>query len=380
MKVHLIKYRFSPNVSCLKKVTIKFFDYVIPFLRKDRKKKFLTENFEEITIVQLAHIGDVVLTLPAIKALKIISNKRIKLVISSQCLLLVKELSFIDSIVLVDAPYFSRNSEKSYFKFIKQLRGINAEVLFDVRGDFRNILFIKLFTKTKFLIGFEVGGGGALLDKVLDYPFEKHISNVFNPLFSFLKIETGNLSLYWNEDILPWQSVPNVDIRSKYIVIHIGTGASARKWPIEKFKELIEVLAKDNLVYLLGSNNDISDVERDDIYKLPNVQYMVGKTSLLESIFIVKNSSYFIGLESGFTHIASLLGRTVFAIYSGTTDEVVWSPYSIHSNQVYLIKKSPPCSLLNGCGKLICGNNICMQNIKVDEILGLIRQYNSSQI
>ena len=329
----------------------------------------------EITIIQLAHIGDLILMLPALKKLKILTNYKINLVVSSQNLLIAKRLKYIDKVMVADAPYFSRGKKISYFKFIKQLKKINSDLVFDVRGDLRNNFFIKFFVKKKYFAGYNVGGGEALLDVSLPYRHGGHITGLLEPLFDYLQVPDIDISYCWHQEDIPYDVINELDFPSNFLVVHLGTGASARKWPVEHFITTIKKLADITPVYVLGVHQDLSTEQFQIISKIPNVVNCVGKYSILQSIFILKKCSMFLGLDSGFSHIAAMLKKKVFVIFSGTVNKDVWKPYSFDKNQVVLINKNVSCDLVTGCGKLTCSDNICMKQIYPFRVISVLETY-----
>ncbi|AYL95266.1 glycosyltransferase family 9 protein [Mucilaginibacter celer] len=368
-----VKYRFYPGTSSKAINKIKLIDRILAFFFRRRLKALPQCPIQEITIVQLAHIGDLFLMLPAIKALKSVSNYKVNLLVNSQNLAIARQLDFIDHVTVADAPYFARGKTVSYLDFIRQLRKVSTHLIFDIRGDLRNIFFIKIFTRHRLFAGYNVGGGGPLLDLVFQYNHGAHITTLFNPLFNYLKIPLPDFAKHWVSDSMPYVAVDEV-FPPEFIVVHLGTGAQARKWPMANFIKTIRDISFIIPVYVLGTSQDITVQEHALLKTIPNVISCVGRYSITESVYIVKRSSLFLGLDSGFTHIAALLGRRVVVLFSGTVNSQVWSPFSVYKSQVTLIKKTVSCDWGTGCGKLECDDNICMKQIKPGEVVKILTQ------
>ena len=358
-----IQYRFYPNMPVRTLKRIKLIDKVLYSVWKRKDKKPAAQNFDEITIIQLAHIGDMILMLPALKTLKSVTNYHINLLVSSQNFTIASRLKFIDSVTVADAPYFARNKKVSYLGYISQLNKISTGLIYDVRGDLRNNFFISFFTRKKLFAGYDVGGGGALLDVVLPFEPEGHVSGLFNPLFNYLKLTPKNLADYWNEEDMPYDIITDHVFPPRFMAVHLGTGAQARKWPVEFFIETIAALSKEIPVYVLGINQDLTVEQHNIISAMPNVVSCIGKYSILQSIYVLKNCSLFLGLDSGFSHIAALLKKKVIVLFSGTVNKNVWKPFSFFEDQVVLLNHEVSCNLSTGCGKLVCEDNICMKQI-----------------
>ena len=368
-----IKYRFSPNTSGKTLSKIKLIDKLLYTLRRGTEKKFTEQTINKITIIQLAHIGDMILLLPALKTLKCNTNYHINLLVNSQNFNIASRLKYVDSVTVADAPYFARNNKVSYLGYINQLNKIKTDLIYDVRGDLRNNFFIRFFTRKKLFLGYDVGGGGALLDVVLPFEHEGHISGLLNPLFSYLKLPQNHLSDYWSEEDMPYDEITDHIFPAQFVVVHIGTGAQARKWPVEFFLETIAAVSKEIPVYVLGLNQDLTVEQLKIISAMPNVVTCIGKYSILQSIYILKKCSLFLGLDSGFSHIAALLKKKIIILFSGTVNKKVWKPFSFFEDQILLLNKEVPCDYGTGCGKLVCDDNICMKQIKPAEVIGSVK-------
>ena len=369
-----ITYRFSPNISEKKIRAIKFADKVLSgIFRKSGKKIVHGHVINEVTIVQFAHIGDLVLMLPALKKLKALSDYKINLVVNSQNFAIASKLTFVDTVTVADAPWFVRGKKGSYLEFIKQLRKIKTDFIFDVRGDLRNNLFIKFFTHNKIFAGYNVGGGEALLDEVFPFDHEGHSTTLTKPLFDYLQLPDINFSEFWEADDVPCEEVTSHTFPDNFMVMHLGAGAQSRKWPVQNFIETLNVVSKDITVYVLGTKQDATPEELATISLMPNVVNCVGAYNIPQSIYILKKSSLFMGLESGFSHIAAMLRKRSFILFSGTSNINVWKPYSFSDGQVTLLNHVVACDMVTGCGKFVCEDNICLKNIYPFEVSSLIQ-------
>jgi heptosyltransferase-2 len=375
-----VNYRFYPDSSERSIKIIKAIDKVFYLFKAKSGSKPERKGTEEITFVQLAHIGDMILMLPAIKAMKMMTGNKISLVVSSGNFKLATQVPFIDEVYIADAPYFSRGKKVSYSNFLKQIRRIKTGILFDVRGDLRNNLFLKLFAKKQIFTGYNVGGGGALLDVELPYVHGGHVSKRSNSLFNYLNLPDPVFSEYWNVDDLPCAPIEDTVLPEKFVIVHLGSGAQARKWPVKNFIQVIKGITPYFPVYVMGIESDLSADEMTEISLLDNVTNCIGKFSMLQAISLVKKCTLFLGLDSGFSHIAALLYRKIVLIFSGTVSLEEWRPISLFDNQVTVIKEKVDCDLTTGCGKLSCADNICMTRILPDRVIKAVLKTASQAI
>jgi heptosyltransferase-2 len=374
-----VKYRFYPNTSIKAIYKIKLIDKLLAFFLGSTLRDNREHVIKQITIVQLAHIGDLFLMLPAIKALKNVYSCEINLLVSSHNLSIARQLDFVDHVAAVDAPYFARGKKVSYWNFIKQLRRISSHLIFDVRGDLRNTFFIKLFTKHQLFAGYDVGGGGALLNIVFPYDHGAHITDLLEPLFKYLKVPLPDYTDYWTIDAIPCRMIQDEIFPENFLIVHLGVGAQARKWPITNFIKTIRDISSMLPVYVMGTSKDVTQQEHMLLENMPNVISCIGRYSLLESIYVVKQCSLFLGLDSGFTHIAALMKKKVVVLFSGTVNSQVWKPYSLYQDQISLVKRTVSCDWGTGCGRLECADNLCMKQIRPLEVISLIRKLLAKQ-
>lgn len=358
-----LKYRFSKSKRKIIKY-IKVIDY-IGYKFHHPKKLHKIADFNSITIVQLGHLGDFLLTLPFLYEIKqIFPNKRLYVAVLPENYELAKKFDFIDEAIQIRQPGFSRKYRKGYINTILDYKNIRSDVVFELRGDMRIIIFLKLFAKYKYIVGYREGGFGFLLDYYLEYPFGEHISKTY---YKFLE-ELTEQNFKIRKINLPYKKIPNIP--KHYIVINISSGSISRNWDLQNFIKLAEKVIEnyDINVIFVGLLNNV-EFNQFNTYisnsKYKNSMYnYVNKTSLLEVFYLLKEGEFFIGLESGLTHAATFFEKDILALYSDMTDVEVWKPYQFN-NRVKIIKKNVECGY---CGNLNCKNNKCMQLITVEEV------------
>lgn len=95
----------------------------------------------------------------------------------------------------------------------------------------------------------------------------------------------------------------------KKIIIHTGSNWPMKKWSNEKWISLIrKINSIDNFNYIfIGSNDDYADYDyiQSQLSDI-KLQTIIGSTTLLESMLIMRKCDYFIGIDSGPANIAHL--------------------------------------------------------------------------
>jgi len=350
----------NPNSKMTKiKKIIDFFGYRFFCKNRSDLHNLDLNSFQSICIVQMGHIGDFLLSVHMISLIREHFKGKLILAINKNTLELASNLNGIDEIIVLEHPrrIYSRSDNNSFFSALKSFSKIDADVVLEVRGDINLIPFIRFFSRYKYLIGFDVGGGGFLLDKALEYPYGEHITNTYNKFLDFFQIkipEIRKLDSYYD------LKMTNPVKYNKYIVIAVGhTGALSKDWKIENFLKLIDMLLKDGYFIVL-----IGKVTKDEekIYNQiqdKNLLNLSNKTTLMELFSILKGAELFIGPDSGPAHAAAMLGIKTIVLYSGMIDFNVFRPIDIRNN-VSVIKVDVPCEK---CFMSNCKDNICMSLI-----------------
>ncbi len=131
-----------------------------------------------------------------------------------------------------------------------------------------------------------------------------------------------------------------IDLSKKIIVIHPGSGGSAKDYPAQKLASVAQLLSEDDryIIVITGTNEEkhpcgiISD-------KCKNAFNLCGKLSLKELIAFLSLTNVLIANSTGVLHIAASLGIAVVGLYPNTPhiSGKRWGPYS--SNSIVL---NPP--------------------------------------
>jgi ADP-heptose:LPS heptosyltransferase len=105
------------------------------------------------------------------------------------------------------------------------------------------------------------------------------------------------------------------------VAMHPGSGSPKKNWPAQNFVALGRRLA--GRCFFLAGEAD-GDVERDLRDKAPETPIISGKT-LGEVAEILAASCAFVGNDSGITHLAAAIGLPVVALF-GSSDPARWGP------------------------------------------------------
>ena len=159
------------------------------------------------------------------------------------------------------------------------------------------------------------------------------------------------------------------------IVVHPGSGNSARNWPPERFAELADRLNAHTRrpVVLLGGRELTYDGK--DETKLTALVRLLMKTSAVDlggrlstagMIALLERCSLYVGNNSGPAHLAATVAGAPCLLPWAPRNEKVWRPVG---PEVALVTAAPDCAgscLLNRCRKIAD----CLEMITVDDVFG----------
>lgn len=194
--------------------------------------------------------------------------------------------------------------------------GILDPTWMDYFGDF-NVIISYLFDPDEIFAGnvkrCEVRQYIAGSPKPTDLPAAKHYCRPLEALA--IDVETP----------VPRVIVPAVE-RARLAVIHPGSGSEKKNWPVEKFAALGRWLV-DELACPLAIVRGEADerVVGRLVTELSRPAQMLTGLKLPELAAELSRSSVFIGNDSGISHLAAAVGTPVVAMF-GPASSAIWHP------------------------------------------------------
>ncbi len=322
-------------------------------------------------------IGDCVMSLPAIRALKDSSPEiQIFLITKPNLSQIYKNVTEIEKIVVIP----SGAGIKGFFNTLKILRGFGIKEGILLTNSFISAITLKL-SGVKNLTGYKRDLRGWLLTNKEKFPGKSihQVEFYINIIKLFLKKKIS--SDYSNELIIDNRETKRAkDIISSQgwekgeLLIGISPTAAfgeAKEWGDGKFKELIKRISEKqwkNRVVLFGSsreNERINGISSNSIKK-PIV--VTGEYSLREAISVISLCNVFIGNDSGLLHVANGLNVPLIGLF-GPTSPKTTSPVKGSSHIIYKNVDCSPCSYRN------CPiDHKCMNEISVEEVMEIVNK------
>jgi lipopolysaccharide heptosyltransferase II len=318
-------------------------------------------EIRKVLFIRPGGIGDAVLLIPAILALKnkypdsvidVLAEKRNHDVFSF--------CTAISKIYLYDKPDQLLSAIRSDY-----------DVVIDTEQWYRLSAVIARLTGAAVLTGYATNERKTLFTHPISYSQDDHeIDSFMHLLFPVIGEEVLEVKP-------PFISIPDrisehvkAHIRpltgKKIVAIFPGGSIREKRWGSDKFHDTAKLLVQKGYgIVVLGGKEDVSDAI-EITWNLPFVVNLCGELILEESAAVLKEASLLITTDSGIMHIASALGTRILALF-GPSNPMKWAPRSEDSIVITKQLMCSPCSKFGNTPRCKY-NNACMQQITVNEV------------
>jgi ADP-heptose:LPS heptosyltransferase len=120
------------------------------------------------------------------------------------------------------------------------------------------------------------------------------------------------------------------------IALHPGAGSRNKVWPPQRFAALGRILARGLTKLLIIQGPADEEVVQEVVSGLAGTPHLVAHNVPITTLAaLLSHASLYIGNDSGISHLAAALGVLTLALF-GPTDPVVWAP---RGNRTFHLKK-----------------------------------------
>ena len=326
-------------------------------------------HFKKICIIHLNQIGDLVFSLPLLKALREnFPDASIHSIVKPHLKELLVGSSYLDDIILRESGF------KAQRELLKNIRKNRYDLLISLARS-EECLILTALSKARIKVGFSHFPWDLCLD--IKDNIEGHNSWYNNA--KLLKRLNVNVSKNDYVGLLnPDKNKCDLNLPKRFVII--SPGASKRRftktWEEEKFAELMLLLKEkhDLTPVLIGGKDNqeynrtiIECVKERDCGNYIDILDLTG-SSLRSLCSVIKDARLFVGIDSGFMHLASSLDIPVVGLF-GPTDPFYVGPQNKRSIVVREEgMKCVPCYLES------CEHRNCMKKLTVNKVLHACEQ------
>jgi heptosyltransferase-2 len=349
----------------------------------------MVRSYDRIVVIRLSSLGDILLTTPALRALKQSNpNGELDVVVKTEYADLLKGNPNIDRIITVDTTTglpglinFSLKLRGRYDLVVDLHRSTRSFVMRYIIGAARILKYpkgvvgrtIMVWTGWKSIAMREeiperylkalaplgIAGDDRGIDITIPATIRERIRSLLNEEIS------STDSNGW-----PVRDKEMVDGEYSFFAIEPGARWATKRWLPERFAEVADSLADDHCLVpvMIGDRDERSISESVRNYMKSPVIDLTGRMNLLETGAVIERSKVLISNDSGLMHMASGLSTPIVAIFGPTTRELGFFPYRARYRVIESTLSCRPCHHLGGdrCPK---GHHRCMTEVGAREVI-----------
>lgn len=348
-------------------------------------------EIKRILLIQPSRIGDIIFSLPTLSALRrTFPRARITWLVDDRCQDLVEGHPDLDEVLVVPFKALEEALKKRSWKGVgqtfsrlkRELRTRSFDLSIDLHGLAKSALLVWM-AGARFRIGSANTTGmkecsGFFSQEIPPRPDDRHTVERNLSVIDFLGGPAQEVRFQLTISEAAQRRVREILVsagrreQERLVVIHPGAGWLSRRWPVDRFAELINTLGLTSGLQLavIGGAAGGSEEGRlfEQLFPLIRVPVinLVNRLRLKELIALLKETDLFIGNEAGPLHLAAALDRPVVAIIGPTRPELT-GPFG---RKALIIRKPVSCS---PCRERNCSELTCMKAIEVTDVLEAVR-------
>jgi heptosyltransferase III len=328
------------------------------------------QRFQNILVVRTDRIGDVILTLPVLEALKLnFPGARVAMLMNSYTANLAEGIADV-------LLYNRESSSRPFFEMLTELQQAHFDAAVVAFPRFRIALLLWLAG-----IPIRVGTGyrwySFLFNKrIFEHrkTVEKHEAEYNLSLLRGLGCEISSKPLVkftfsdaerrTASDLRRSLGISDSD---RLAIVHPGSSGSAREWKPENFSLLADALNHAGMcVVVTGGKSETDLVQRVAQKAGEDVKSLISDLRLKEFGAFIQTARLFVANSTGPLHIAAAAGTPVIGIYPPirVMSPKRWGPLT--DKKVIFVPDPVQCPLCKG-GE--CQGNECMDQISVKQVL-----------
>ncbi|HBG61315.1 MAG TPA: hypothetical protein DDX37_05755 [Candidatus Omnitrophica bacterium] len=357
--------------------------------KKNEKRSFL--------VINPYGIGDVLFTTPVIRNLKDrFPDSKVYYLCNKRTEFILKNNPLIEKIFIYDRDDSIALSKRSKFAWLRYFTGFVGEIRrekIDVAFDFSlntYFGFISFLSGIRDRYGLDYKERCVFLNHklILESFSKKHVARYYLDLLTEFGIEPkeAGLEVYCGAKSIEWADAFVKKNGISGLVVGIapmggeswGSKSYLKRWPPEKFAELINVLIEDfnAKVFLFAGSNEEQDIlSIKGRLNHPDKCYEFLGCSFEDVIALVDKCSLFIGNDTGLLRFADALKKKIIAFF-GPVDENVYGMFPFAGERHQYMTNNIDCRpcyndfRLNEC---VSGTE-CLKGISVDQVIESVKK------
>ena len=321
-----------------------------------------TVSFNRILAIKLSSLGDLILSLPSLKAIKEhFPQSKLCLLTQKQYSSFLYDCPFIDEVITVGDDY---KKMSNIFAIAKKLRRKSFDYIVDFQNSKASHL-ISYFSFGRYSFGYSIRLGWLLSKKIRvnkeDGPLQSQ-----ERILEFLGIRLKEKKLiFWDGK----KSESSALVGTNFIGINVSASArwESKNLSIKTISNLMDMVEKNwpsFKIVLVGSKDSVERASQIEAQSNSHPINLCGKTTIAELPDVIRRMKLFITPDTATMHLACAIGIPTIAVF-GPTSPV---RHVVPSQGLRIIHKKELCK---PCYRPTCPKkekNICTIKITPQEI------------
>ncbi|MBF0331101.1 MAG: glycosyltransferase family 9 protein [Candidatus Omnitrophica bacterium] len=277
------------------------------------------KTFKNILVVRTDRMGDVVLTVPAVRALKKkFPDAKVTVWLDASTKPLMQGLPFIDEVIVEDKGL----GLFGFLSFVAMLRRrkYDLAIIYHTK---RHTNAACMLAGIPIRLGYKNNKNGYMLTRPVEdrrHLGEKHEVQYCLDLLAPLGVGAGDVALELPRDVQAEQWADEfirVTLEGKpFLVIHPDASCATRCWPAKSYVQLISYLTSSGMKIVLVGGRGASLCAGEIVATscVPLID-LTAKTSLAQMIALFRRASAVISNDSGPVHVAAGVGVPIVSIF-----------------------------------------------------------------
>lgn len=325
------------------------------------------ENIQKILVINLAFIGDVLLSTPVTRALReAYPQAMIDMLVMPVTAEIAGAIPYVDHVFVYDKRG-KHKKLKPLFELIREVRSQHYDLAvctnFALRG-----AAVAWAARIPCRAGYDAQHAAWFLTHAASSTRTqvKHEAENYLDVLKPLGITTKDtqLALEIPEKYQNYAKRVLKESGAKPLVLLCPYGSYARKsWPDQAYIELIRLIKDDCSCYLIGGKAEGPRLENlRQASGLAVNKVLAGSANLVELASLIKDAKALVTVDTGPLHIAQAVKTPVLALF-GPTAPRVWGPRGPKDVIFYHGAACSPC-----WGKGTCKEKVCMLATDVSQV------------
>ncbi len=335
-------------------------------------------EIRKILVIKMSAVGDVILSVPSLRALKVRYPKaKLSVLVGRKSRKILRNCPYVDDVITYDEPA-GRRKLTSILRTGRALSREDFDMTVDLQNN-RKSHWLAYLSGARVRAGHGNGKWSFLLNRAV-----ADSKTALPPLehqFRVLKLVDveaidKRLELWASpeDERSVGRFLDSQWVSSSQVLVGVNPGSSLRwptkQWPVENFAKLCDELAKRNIRVVLTGSADDAPIAEDLLSRTRNKPInAVGRTSISELVALVKRCHAFVSSDSAPMHVAASADIPLVALFGPTDPKRHLVPPSRHE----VFWKEVPCApcYLNDCPV----GHVCMKKITVQEVLDTVLKF-----